>query len=70
MSKTGKIVLAAVLGIAAILLILWDFDVFAGKPPPPPDPTANYTPAEKQELQKEQQQRIEWEKKQKAPSGA
>jgi hypothetical protein len=70
MPKSAKIALAAFLGVAAIIVLLWDFGVFEGKPAPPPDPMASYSPEQKQQFQKEQEKRVEWEKKQKPPSGS
>ena len=46
MPKSAKIALASLLGVAAIFVLLWDFGVFEGKPKPPPNPTANFTPAQ------------------------
>jgi len=71
MSKKGKVILVAVLSVAAILVMLWNFDVFASPPKQPPPPTANMTPEQKTEFEKDQQKQREWEKKQPRPaSGA
>jgi hypothetical protein len=71
MPKSAKIAIAAILGIVAIIVILWDFGLFDSPPKQPPPPTANMTPEQKTEFDKDQQKRQEWEKKQtKPPSGA
>jgi hypothetical protein len=70
MPKSAKIALASFLALAALFVLLWDFGVFEGKPKPPPSPTAGLTPDQQVQYKKEQDQRIEWEKKQKPPSGS
>jgi len=69
MTKTAKISIAAVLGVVAILVLLWDFGMFDSAPKAPPPPTVNMTPAEKVEFEKQQEQTRELVKK-RPPSGA
>ncbi len=70
MSKKAKAILAGVLGVLAILVILkFDTDLFDSKPEPVKS-TVTYTPEEQKQMQVEQQKRVEWEKKQKPPSGS
>jgi hypothetical protein len=70
MSKKAKAILAGVLCVLAILVILkFDTSIF-DSPPPPPKPSVTYTPEEQKQMQVETQKRIEWEKKQKPPSGS
>lgn len=69
MSKKGKVILASVLGVAAIFVMLLNLGLFEGKPKPPPNPTANFTPEQKEQFNKEQQQLQEQIKK-RPPSGA
>jgi hypothetical protein len=71
MSKKVKIVLAAVLGVFAVFVILWNSGMFDRTPAPPKDPFAGYTPEQKTEMQKEQQQhQTQIQKKSPPPSGA
>jgi hypothetical protein len=70
MSKKAKAILAAVLGVLAIVVILWlDTDLFASKPEPI-KPSVTYTAEQQKQMEVEQKQRVEWEKKQKPPSGS
>ncbi len=70
MSKKAKAILAGVLCVLAIGVILkFDTDLFDSKPAPV-TPSVTYTPEEQKQMQVEQKQRIEWEKKQKPPSGS
>jgi hypothetical protein len=69
MSKKGKIILASILGVAAVVVTLWNLGVFESAPKPPPPPTANMTPDQKVQFEKEQQQLREQIKK-RPPSGA
>ena len=69
MSKKGKIILASILGVAAIVVTLWNLGMFDSPPKPPPPPTQNMTPDEKVQFEKEQQQLREQIKK-RPPSGA
>jgi hypothetical protein len=70
MSKKAKAILAGVLCVLAILVILkFDTELFDSKPAPVP-PSVTFTPEQQKQMQVEQQKRVEWESKQKPPSGS